>query len=367
VIASLEGIDWRSFLARPALPAPSAESLDGIRDARILITGAGGSIGSALALRIAALGPRSLVLLESSENQLFALQGSLRGGAPRIAPDYVLGSVLDSGLLEEIFDRHRPSLIFHTAAYKHVPLLEGQPLAAIENNVFGTAALAQAAAAHRARVILLSTDKAVEPASVMGATKRVAERIVLGLGGTAVRLGNVLGTSGSVAEVFAAQIGAGAPVTVTDPAAKRYFLTLGEAVNILLSAATVGRQFPLLAPDLRNQHFVADLAHFMAQVLTPGQDNSVVFTAPRCGDKESEKLWGKDERVAECGVPGLLSIDARREDDSEFGHTLASLRSAVDVRDVPTAIVALQSLVPEFTPSSTVISLMERDSSRATL
>lgn len=365
MIASLEGIDWRRFLARPELPAPSPESIEQIGSECILITGAGGSIGSALAQRIAELVPRKLILLENSENLLFAARSSLRARAPHIAPSYVLGSVLDRRLLEEVFDRHRPSVVFHTAAYKHVPLLEQQPLAAIQNNVFGTAALASTAAGYRARLILLSTDKAVEPLSVMGATKRVAERIVLNSGGTAVRLGNVLATSGSVVEVFAAQIAAGGPITVTDPAAKRYFVTIHEAVHLLLNGAMAGPQCPLLAPDLTSQHFVTDLAHFMARSLAPEREVAVTFTGLRCGDKDSELLWGAKERAAGCHVPGLVSIEPVDDDHIEFGHKLELLRAATDARDLAAALAALHVLVPEYTPTSTVATLMEPDCSRA--
>ncbi len=140
----------------------------------------------------------------------------------------------DQGLLEHIFAAHAPRIVFHAAAFKHVPLIEEQPFAAIANNIFATATLTCAAAAHHARVILLSTDKAVQPASFMGATKRVAEHIVRSAGGTVFRLGNVLGSSDSVSEIFAQQIARGGPITVTDPAARRYFLTLEEAVNLLL-------------------------------------------------------------------------------------------------------------------------------------
>lgn len=361
MIATLAGIDWRSFLARPPLPAASAHTLAQIARERILITGAGGSIGSALALRTAELAPRALILIENAEGALFGLQSSLGS-----QPAYVLGSVLDRSLLDEVFDRHRPSLVFHTAAYKHVPLLEEQPLAAIENNVFGTEAIVSAAAANQAGLILLSTDKAVEPASIMGATKRVAERIALAHGGTALRLGNVLASSGSVAEVFAAQIAAGRPMTVTDPAAKRYFLTLDEAVNLLLTAATALRGAHLLVPDLKSQHFVADLAQCMARTLAPGRDVAVAFTAPRSGDKESEKLWGADERAESGDASGLLSIHTRLGDGYELRRGLESLHEAVLARNVPAALAALHALVPEFTPSATVAAPAEHDASRAT-
>jgi FlaA1/EpsC-like NDP-sugar epimerase len=280
----------------------------------------------------------------------------------------VLGSVLDHNLLDEVFDRYEPSLVFHAAAYKHVPLLEEQPLAAIENNVFGTEALTLAAGQRNARLILLSTDKVVEPASIMGATKRIGERIVLGSGGTVVRLGNVLASSGSVAEVFAAQIAAGGPMTVTDPSARRYFLTLDEAVDLLLSAGGAQGRPGLYAPDLREQHFVADLARFLAQQLAAGRAIEIVFTTPRSGDKKSEKLWGGDERAEHRDIAGLLSIQPQQHiDGAQLGRGLASLRAAVDERDLAAALRGVQSVVPEFTPSAALLAQAEQHGSRAVL
>ena len=216
---------------------PRQEVLDGLSREPIVITGGGGSIGSALALRLGALGSQKLVLLEASESNLYALERDWAAALetnPRSASPMtpILGSAGDMALLQEVFATHRPRIVFHAAAFKHVPLMEEHPLAAIANNVFATEILTQVAEAHGARVILLSTDKAVEPASVMGATKRVAEQIVLASGGTVLRLGNVLASRDSVTEVFARQIAQGGPVTVTDPAARRYFLTLDEAVSL---------------------------------------------------------------------------------------------------------------------------------------
>lgn len=365
MISSLEGIDWRSFLGRPALPAPSDEVLDAITQERILITGAGGSIGSALALRLALLAPRELLLLESSESLLFALGNCLRKSAPACSPKLVLGSVLDGNLLDETFDLHQPSLVFHAAAYKQVPLLEEHPFASIETNVFGTDALAQAAVQDKARLILLSTDKAVEPASVMGATKRVAELIVLEFGGTVLRLGNVLASSGSVAELFLAQIAGGGPMTVTDPAARRYFLSLEEAVDLLLSASMEAGHAQVFIPALPSQHFVTDLARFMARALAPDRTIDIEFTEPRPGDKESEKLFGSDERTEPVRASGLQSLFSPRIDTHTLRRTLSHLRGSLDARDLASALAALRSLVPDYASSAILRSLVEQHAARA--
>jgi len=328
----------------------------------ILVTGAGGSIGSALALRLANFGCEELVLLESSESSLFTLRNSLSATIPDGSAKLVLGSVLDHSLMDEIFDLYEPGIIFHAAAHKQVPLLEEQPFAAIENNIFGTQSIVDAAHSRRALLVLLSTDKAVEPASVMGATKRVSEMIVLESGGTVIRLGNVLGSSGSVAQIFGAQINRGGPLTVTDPAARRYFLTIDEAVHLLIAAAERKEQGSLFVPALKAQHFIVDLAWFLARELAPGQIIPVEFTGPRPGDKEYEKLWGTGESVGGAADDGLVSIRASRIATDK--RELERLHVALDARELPEALAALQSLVPEFTPSAALLSLAGQRASR---
>ena len=340
VIPTLQDIRWHSFLARSPLASPSPETLVALARQPILITGAGGSIGTALAKRLAALNPPSLVLLEASESNLFALTSEL---APSAAITCILGSAGDA------------------AAFKHVPLMEQHPLAAIANNIFSTEALARIAAAHRARVILLSTDKAVQPASVMGATKRGAEQIVLAQGGTVLRLGNVLASRDSVAEIFARQIVRGGPVTVTDPAARRYFLTLDEAADLLLAAAAHTHSPALLAPQLPAPHFIADLANFMTRALATGREISIEFTHPRPGDKETEQLWSEDDHTypasSDASHPAMISIQSPAHTSSQLAFELTHLHAAVDARNLAAALVHIQSLVPGYTPSASVLAL----------
>lgn len=364
VIPLLGTLDWRSFLGRPRLPSPSLEALDALYQKPMLITGAGGSIGSALALRVAALSPRSLLLLEAAESRLYELQQSWAESGTAGAMTPILGNVADRTLLDEIFTLHAPGIAFHAAAFKHVPLIEGQPLAAIANNVFGTLTLARAAATHGARMVLLSTDKAAEPASVMGATKRVAEQIVLSSGGTVLRLGNVLATRDSVTEVFARQILTGEALSVTDPAARRFFLTLDEAVNLLLIAAAETRPHVLLAPQIDAPHFITDLAHFMAKALAPERAVEVDFTSPRPGDKESERFWSFAEVANPSDVAGMVSIITPDLPEGHLESGLAALRTAVDTRDLAAALVHLRGLVPDYTPSPGVIALSGRDGHR---
>lgn len=355
VIPSLENVDWHGFLRRPPLCPEFSETVPLLSRHPVLITGAGGSIGSALAKKLAVHGAR-LILLESSEGSLYDLQAEFADSRLRVAAAYYLGSVGDRELLNEILAVHQPRTVFHAAAFKHVPLLEQQPLAAIENNIFGTETLVEVSSAHRARVILLSTDKTVAPSSVMGATKRVAEQIVLGSGGTVMRLGNVLASHGSVAEVFARQIAAGKPLTVTHPSARRYFLTIAEAVDSLVAAS--GASGPaLFVPRLRDKHAIADLARFMSVRLAPGCEIPIEFTGLRAGDKLTEELWSAEEIVLE-GSADLLPIETPAPSRGELQSRLERLRGAVRSRDLMTALSSLCELVPDYQPSEALLAMM---------
>jgi len=355
VTASLETIDWYSFLARPQLPFPPPAALDKLRGARILITGAGGSIGTALALRIATLEPKILILLEASESNLFALQNSFAKDAPQAHTIFALGDINDRALIDELFALHAPELIFHAAAFKHVPLLEEHPLAAIANNVFGTRTLACATAAHNAHLVLLSTDKAVAPASIMGATKRIAEQIVLAASSTVLRLGNVLASRDSVAEIFAADIDAHRPLTVTDPAARRYFVTLDEAVGLLLAAALAGPA--LFAAALQQPHYIADLARFLSRTFAPAQPAAIEFSHLRIGDKEAEQFWSVAETPHAVQPNGLIPISSPQT--HKLNDMLDTLHTAQRARDLGTALVLIAQLVPDFTPSATLHALAD--------
>jgi FlaA1/EpsC-like NDP-sugar epimerase len=386
VIPSLEDLNWRRFLARPRLPSPPVEVFEALYRHPMLITGAGGSIGSALALRIGVLVPPMLLLLEASESHLYSFKREWNAAGIACPMTPILGNASNPALIEHIFTAHSPRIVFHAAAYKHVPLMEEHPLAAIANNIFTTETLTAAASAHGARVVLLSTDKAVEPISVMGATKRVAEQIVLAAGGTVLRLGNVLASRDSVVETFARQIANGGPITVTDPAARRFFLTKDEAVNMLLIAAAIPQPSSLLAPVLPGPHFISDLAHFMAEELAPGQNIAIDFTEPRPGDKDTELLWAPDdltepaslqpisptrtshpESTAESLDNALVSIQSATLPTARFEHRLAKLHDAVDARNLAVALFHLRALVPDYTPSPAVLALSKQQGSRVSL
>ncbi len=266
--------------------------------------------------------------------------------------------------MEELFAAHDPHIVFHAAAHKHVPIVEEQPLAAIANNVFGTATVTAVAAEHRAHVVLLSTDKAVAPVSLMGATKRVAEEMVVDSGGTVLRLGNVLASRGSVTEVFARQIARGGPLTVTDPSAHRYFLTMDEAVNLLLIAAAQSDSCALLAPTLPATHAIVELAGFMARELAPDHDIAIDFIGTRPGDKVTEMLWNEADFIHPAGIGNLVSIQSIRPNPNEFRSALAALRAALDERNLSAAIAQLRLLVPDYQPSEKVLALASYSGTR---
>ncbi len=351
---SLEAIDWQRFLCRPPLQPLREVDAAAFRSRSILLTGAGGSIGTAIASRLARLHPARIILLEASESHFFALDRLIRTECGPTEIAFYLGSVCDAALLDEIFSVHAPDLILHAAAFKQVPLLEDQPLAAIFNNALGTETLSQYAATNGSRIVLLSTDKAVDPVSIMGATKRVAEQITLSHNGVALRLGNILGSRDSVAEVFAQQIRMGQRITVTDPTARRYFLTLEEAADLLLAASLEFDSPALLSPDLHAPHLIVDLADFLARELAPNQEIPVQFTQLRPGDKEAESFWASNETAESSSRPGLLRITTRQASPILLHKVLTSLRSAVENRDVFEAIAGLMALVPEYTPSQRV-------------
>ena len=354
--------DWYHFLDRPRLPQPTVQSLEHIARASVLVTGAAGSIGSALSLQLAALNPRKLILIDASEQALHRLVQGLHEEELVHPATVYLGNTHDRVLLDEIFAQHQPEIIFHAAAYKHVTLLEEHPLATIHNNVFGTLALLEAARHQHSispRILLLSTDKAADPISILGATKRLAETITLTHGGIAVRLANVLGSEGSVVQSFLSALEQGAPLTITDPQAERYFLTLEESVDLLLSAAALSEDRTLLVPQLTSPHRIIDLANFLVSSYTQQQPTPLRFSQLQPGEKLSEALWSRDETHSTSHVPGCLSITsatAQPDSQSSLGPDLVRLQQATTQRDTAQALALMQKLVTSYKPTNTALS-----------
>ena len=364
--------DWEKFLGRRFVEWDVAKVQSAHDGKTILITGAGGSIGSALALKIAASNPRLVLLLENCEQNLYQIHTELNRlayGAPFVS---ILGDIADRPLLDSIFAQHQPEIVYHAAAFKHVPLMEANPLAAVRNNSLGTYALAQAVADHGAeRLIMISTDKAVDPHSVMGASKRLAELILLALGNektrmNSIRLGNVLGSQGSVGLLFLQQISRGGPVTVTHPDVRRYFLTLGETVGLVLAAATLESTGGIWVPELGPPLKVLDLAEHLIRnaSLTPGDDVPIAFIGLRAGDKMVEQLTSTHESMDTGTVNGLHRVTGPQLSLADLEMAVAELSEILRSRDLPALIQALCGIVPEYRPSAGLLELLNSQTIR---
>lgn len=335
----------------------------------VLITGAGGSIGSELARQVSKFQPGKLVLFERSENDLFRLYCELRRSFPALKQVAIVGDILDVSLLREVFAAHRPHSVFHAAAYKHVPMMETNCFQAVSNNVFGTYSVALVARQFETpEFVMISTDKAVKPTNIMGVTKRVAELIILGLQRqrtrfVAVRFGNVLGSSGSVLPIFEEQIRHGGPVTVTHPDARRYFMLIPEAVQLVLQASTMGQGGEIFILDMGEDVRIDDLARNVIRLagLEPGKDVKIVYTGLRPGEKLVEELRFQAEGLASTSHEKIRVLCSGNVDFLEVRGWLDELSTLVESRNVHGLVRTLRSLVPEYTPSEEILALCDVD------
>jgi FlaA1/EpsC-like NDP-sugar epimerase len=327
------------------------------RGRSVLITGAGGCIGSALAERIAKSGAQNVILLDHAEHELHEIElalSAVEGCGPHVS---VLGDICDAALLADVFREHRPDVIYHAAAFKHVPMMEVNPLAAIRNNVIGTMTLAFAARNYEAaQLVMISTDKAVNPRSVMGVSKRIAELVLLRWNGIktqmkAIRLGNVLGSRGSVAPLFRQQIERGGPVTVRHPEVSRYFLTLREVVDLIL--ATANLEGGVFVPEPSEPVKIVDLARGMIRKagFEPDAELPIVFTNLLRGEKLSEEMVFASETVEPSGDARIQRVRGAAIAAAEFDVKVARLLDSVGRRDLPALVDSLVGLVPEYQPS----------------
>jgi FlaA1/EpsC-like NDP-sugar epimerase/lipopolysaccharide/colanic/teichoic acid biosynthesis glycosyltransferase len=341
--------------------APLRELVEG---ACVMVTGAGGSIGSELSRQIAALRPAALLLFERYENSLHQIATDLHDRCPGLGVIALIGDVTDRARLDFVLSMHRPSIVFHAAAHKHVPLMELNPCEAIKNNVMGTRMVAEAALAHGVgRFVLISSDKAVNPSSVMGATKRVAELVTRSLNGRGVtrfitvRFGNVLGSNGSVVPRFVEQIQAGGPVTVTHPDMRRYFMLIPEAVQLVLHAAAIDEGGGIYVFEMGEQIRLVDLARNLIRLSghVPDEEIAIEYTGLRPGEKLFEELIGNDESAEAASVPNLVRIRWQPTLGMEhLGTAVRQLESiALDGRPADT-IRQLCVLVPTFRPDQAV-------------
>ena len=331
----------------------------------ILVTGAGGCIGSALVQSLACSNPRFLILLDHSEQNLHEINLQL-AAAGKSSYTAILGDILDGPLMSEIFDRYRPQTIYHAAAFKHVPLMETNPIAVVRNNALGTWELAKTAVRFGAeRLLLISTDKAVNPRSIMGASKRVAELVLLRLSDAttkmnAVRLGNVLGSQGSVGPLFQQQIQRGGPVTVTHPEATRYFLMLSETVELIMTAAAIDESASIFIPKMCEPVKILDFAARMireAGLETP-RGIEIVLAGLRPGDKLEEELVSADEVLQPSSDERLYRAVGPPCDAQVLDAALQTISKNVSERNLAAILGALTKLVPEYQPSETLLALL---------
>ncbi len=361
-LGALREIHIEDLLGREPVSLDWSAIAEGITARTVLVTGGGGSIGAELCRQIARLEPARVVIFDASELNLYQVDRELRHAWPELELHALLGDVCDPVALEQAFSRFRPALVLHAAAYKHVPMLEHQARQAVRNNVLGTRRTVAAAVRHGCETfVLISTDKAVNPGNVMGASKRLAEVFcqnmnaqVNGTRFITVRFGNVLDSAGSVVPLFREQIARGGPVTVTHPEVKRYFMTIPEACQLILQAASVGQGGEVFVLDMGEPVNISYLARQMILLAgkTPGVDVSITFTGLRPGEKLFEELFHPSEALRQSSHEKLLLARFREVDWARFEQGLNGLERACDAGDENEIRRMLATLVPEFSAAS---------------
>ena len=331
-----------------------------IRDKVVLVTGAGGSIGSELCRQIMRVGPKQLLLLGHGENSIYLINQELKNiykDGPIIP---IIADIRDKQQLDQIFTQYNPQVVFHAAAHKHVPLMEIQPMAAVLNNIYGTRNVADVAGRHGVeRFVMISTDKAVNPTSVMGATKRVAEKVIISMNDTydtkyiTVRFGNVLGSRGSVIPLFKKQIEAGGPVTVTDPEMTRYFMTIPEASQLVLQAGAMGKGGEVFLLDMGEPVKIIDLARNMIRLsgLEPDKDIHIKITGLRPGEKKYEELLTSEEGTNRTNHTKIFEAALDTVDRDWLIEKISTFDSCETDMDV---IGVLQDIIPTYTPNHNI-------------
>ena len=358
-LSDVRDIDLLDLLHRPPVQIEPDRIAAILRDKVVLVSGAAGSIGSEICRQVAEFQPRSLILLDRAENCLCQLDMNLRRQVPDLDFQALVGSINDGDGLLALFREHRPQVVFHAAAYKHVPLMECAPLEAVYNNVLGSRNLVKAAlAAGTERFVLISTDKAVNPTNVMGVTKSIAERYIQSVNGLhptrliITRFGNVLGSAGSVIPLFKEQLLQGGPLTVTHPDIERFFMTIPEAVQLVLQAAAMGEGGDVFVLNMGRAVKIRELAEKLILLAgkTPGKDVEIVYTGLRPGEKLYEELFNADETPQPTEHPMIMRATRPPDSPEVWEQALAELEAMVRRRDVAGALARFQALVPTYTP-----------------
>lgn len=358
-ISQIKDVEIEDILGRDQVKL-ELETIRGyLTGKRVLVTGAAGSIGSEICRQVAAFSPYKLLLFESAETPLYQIEKELTAKYPDLRIIPVMGDVRDQTRVEMVLDEFQPEVVFHAAAYKHVPMMEYNPVEAVTNNIGGTRTLADAA--HRFGVknfVMISTDKAVNPTNIMGASKRVAEIYVQGLARksrtnfTTVRFGNVLGSNGSVIPLFREQIKAGGPVTVTDPKVIRYFMTIPEACQLVLQAGCIGNGGEIFVLDMGEPVRILDLAEEVIRLsgFVPYEEIDIVFTGLRPGEKLFEELLIDGEGIKPTRHDKIKVIAAMDSDLGAVERQLGVLFSLARNADISGIVNQLRAIVPEFAP-----------------
>jgi FlaA1/EpsC-like NDP-sugar epimerase len=349
-VSRLREVEISDLLRREPVRMETEALGEVLEDRVVMVTGAGGSIGRELCRQIAQVYPKRLIILGHGENSIFSVFLDLKESFPSLELVPLIADVRDLPRLEAIFKRWKPEVIFHTAAHKHVPLMETNIEEAITNNVIGTGNLVRIALANDVqRLVMISTDKAIRPVSVMGATKRLAEMLVLDAAHrhqrafTVVRFGNVLGSRGSVVPRFKRQIASGGPITVTHPDMKRYFMTIPEAVHLVLQASAMSRGGENYILDMGQPVRIVDLAEDLIRLsgLEPGKDIEIVFTGIRPGEKLTEDLWDTGFAYSPTAHPDIHQVDSEEVLSSEKLDAIVDQLAALAREGNPDAIQAL--------------------------
>ncbi len=368
-VKELREIKFEDFLKRDEVILNTHQIAGYIKGKRVLITGAGGSIGSELCRQLGRLSIAELVLFEKAENALFYIDLELGQLFKKVNKVAVVGDICDRARVKEIFERYKPEIIFHAAAHKHVPLMETNSMEAIKNNVFGTKVIVEEAIKSGVeRFIMLSTDKAVEPTSLMGVSKKVSEMYLSNIARTngtkfmAVRFGNVIGSEGSVVPTFKKQIEKGGPVTITHPEIKRYFMTIPEAAGLVLEAGFMGEGGEIFILEMGRQIKILDLAKSLIELsgLNPDKDIEIKFTGLRPGEKMYEALFAVDEKLIKTANEKLFIVQPKEKVNRDIFEDIKALEDIVWEGNMPGLLNKLKEIVPEYRPSTQVLNMPEK-------